>query len=481
MNASWNVTAVLKLLTVSMLTSCLLCGAAVAAEEVVSPKGEDGIIEQQEEPSSGWNLHVFSRQEYRLRTSTDPSERDQDIRLSLDFSAIDPSDRFGAELSMGFAYDLDGVPQKPSSIGFNSIYDENDPGWWFDIYTLALDYHSSGIVQLARAGRQVAPYGHPAVFDGVSFVLRPARKYLDLYLLGGRSVHFFDLDSDIFEDWLAAGGVVIRPMQDLHFELEYRFNLEKKQTPSNNGWPQYDKTDVTDHAFSFTGYYRYEDWLYAKAKVRTVNSDVAEASGSLHMNWTRYELGFQVDVKAQPSTLNEISEAEDPYFFVLGTSLPYIAYSAELNKAFSSTKGIYALNLGYEGRQLLKDNEQTFNRNYNRAYLLFSAVDIVVKGPFLSFVFERWADGAILDGNGLWTVGGSLGHDCRYLRAEVGSFYQRYKYTYYSDVDEIDSVRTVYADLKGKPLDWLAITARYELEIFDRYVHVVTVGLIQNY
>ena len=134
-----------------------------------------------------------------------------------------------------------------------------------------------------------------------------------------------------------------------------------------------------------------------------------------------------------------------------------------------------------QGRQLVDDDETPFNRNSGRAYVLFSAADIAVKGPFITAVFERWADGPAIDDDGLWSVGGSAGYDVERFRCEVGSNYQLYKYDYYLDVDERVHVRTVFADFKVKALDWLAVKARYEYELFDRDVHTVTIGLSQIY
>ncbi len=453
--------------------------AAVEKQEGVTNESSEQDIAPVPEDDESWYFRVYADQQYRLRTSTDPGETDQDLRLYLNFGAADPSDHFGADFSMGFWWDLDGDPNETNSTFVSAM--DNDPPVWLDVYKLSVDYHSDDILRLARVGRQVTLIGKDATFDGATLEISPVSPYFDIFLMGGRSVHFFELDQGIFEDWMAGAGFVVRPFRDLRLELDYRFTMEDFYIRTTPSGMEKESQDIDEHSIGLGAWYRYDDWFRLHAFMRSLNDAVSEAGGATHFEWLAQELGLDLAAKAQTTSLNEINEAEDAYASLLGESLPYVKFSADAWKGFTSIHGTYGLHLGYEGRYLTEDDETTFNRNSGRVYFLFTANDIGVKGPFITAVFERWADGPGLDSDGLWSGGGSVGYDIDVFRGEVGSHFQRFKYDYYLDVDERSDVRTVFVDLKGRVLEWLYIKGRYEFERFDRDVHTVTIGLSQVY
>lgn len=469
----------------------MVCSSGFAlAQEETPPAAQDEApvevgIDQAEvqdaadEDANDWNFHLYADEQYRLRMSSEESERDQDLSLYLDFGFTNPADNFGGDLSFGFWTDMDGEPGEDSSPSFADPKDSSFP-IWLEVYKLSLDYHSEGIVKLARAGRQVTEYGRDAVFDGVSLVLAPWKPYIEIFMLGGRSVHFFDLDSSFFEDWLAGVGTVVRPHKDLKLELAYRFSREETVADFGSVGAVDSKVHM-DHSAGLDIHYRYKDWFYLQAFMQSANEDIAEMGGKLRFEWVEKEFGVDVGAKAQPSTLGEITEAEDPYMSILGESLPFVRFNGDLWKAYTTPKGIYAFHVGYEGRQLTLDDETPFNRNFGRVYTLFSMSDIGVKGPFISLIFERWAEGPDLSDDGLWAVGGSAGYDVDVFRGEVGTRFDRFKYDYYLDVDEKMDVQTYFVDLRGRVVDWLYIKGRYEFERFDRDIHTVTIGLSQVY
>ena len=74
-----------------------------------------------------------------------------------------------------------------------------------------------------------------------------------------------------------------------------------------------------------------------------------------------------------------------------------------------------------------------------------------------------------------------MGYKNRFIRAEAGTWYQRFKYNYYRDVQEIDDVRTVFTSVTWKALDWLSVRARYQYEnLEDRDMHTVFLTLTQS-
>jgi len=451
---------------------------ATPADEASAPAAEPAVQSEAAAGEEKWSFRVFADERYRFRASAAPDERDQDLRLYFDFGAADPSDHIGTDLAFGFWWDLDGSPSEDAVTAFASPRDSGNDVW-FDVYRLSAEYHSSGVVELVRAGRQTAEHGKPLVFDGASVVLRPVSPYLELFVHGGRSVHFFEIDQGLFEDWLASVGVVVRPLPDLRLEADYLFTIEDRIIEANT--EELVKSDqTTDHEAGLTAWYRWE-WLNVKAYLRSLNDGLSLVGGDLRFEWPDKLAGVEVGAKAQPMTIDEATEASDPYLVALGKSLPFAKFHLDAWKGYQTCWGLYAIHLGYEGRQLIDHDAEPFNRNFGRAYVLLTGSDLGVKGPFVSLVFERWGDSPALTGDGLWTVGGSAGYDHPYVRLEAGTNYQRWKYDYYRDLNERADVQTVFVDAKGKLLGWLSLFTRYEFERFDRDVHTVVVGLSQNY
>lgn len=440
-------------------------------------------VEAAPKAASPWFMHLRADEWYRYRHTTkaaleNVAEKqaytDQDLRLRFDFDMTDPSDHWSMGWALDMMWDVDGRPgSAPNPLA--ETVDASGQDAWFNLYSLQAEYHSRDVLKLVRLGRQSAEYGREQVFDGATVVVSPLRPYLDLVVFGGHAQHFFEKDLKLLGDAgdvVASGGMVVRPLETLRFDLFYRYSREvDPEYPTRN-----------DSIADLTARYRYADWLYLKAALETLNKAVAETSGQVRVEWNPWEVGGQVEVKAQPATLYHVNEVEDPYSATLDRRLPNLAVRAEAWKAFTTRVGTYALHLGYDAHQLIDGAKQeAFNRNVGRVYALFTATDIGVKGPFVSAVFERWATGLNPGDTGVWSAGGSLGTDHRYVRAEVGSYYQLYKYDYLVDRREEAHVETLYLDLTGKVLPWLRVRARYECEWLDRVEHIVTFGLTQLY
>ncbi|MBN2358475.1 MAG: hypothetical protein JXR83_03420, partial [Deltaproteobacteria bacterium] len=137
--------------------------------------------------------------------------------------------------------------------------------------------------------------------------------------------------------------------------------------------------------------------------------------------------------------------------------------------------------LGGSGRHLLAGIEGPFNRNFGRLFVQATATDIAVRGPFANLTLGRDSDRFDLAGHGVWSVGGSAGYEAGWLRGEVGSSYDQYKYTYYHTVDEIEDVRTFYGELRVRPRGYLSVRARYQFERFAWDVHTLWFSLAQAY
>jgi hypothetical protein len=448
-----------------------------AVDEDAALGQEDNAVSADEEVAlAGWDLSLFADERYRFRRATDPTENDHELRLFLDLGVTDPKDNLGIDVSLGLWLDLNGEPIHTGP-ALASMRDSSQD-FWLDVYRLSIDYHTTNVLRLARVGRQPSERGKDLVFDGLAFIFSAVPKKLEVFVHGGRSVHFYELDQGVFEDFLASTGITYRPFSDLRFDLDYLFTWEdipQTYTPETS----VRKTDVAGHSVGFYGWYRYESWVQVKAGVRSLNDQVAEASADIRTEWQEQLFGADFRVKVQPSTLSEVAESFDPFFAVIGRSKPHARFSLDLWKGFDTVAGFYSLHAGYEGRQLLEGDEEAFNRNFGRLYLLFSAENIAQSGVFLTALGERWGDDLDLGANGLWALGGSAGWKNKIIEVGAGSLYQRYKYDYYQDVDERADVQTFFGEIKGTPLDWLRVYGRYEYEMADRDLHTLTVGMSQ--
>lgn len=440
-----------------------------------------------------WSFHFDALEEYRFRGATAvgprgsgdlateglPTEYDHDVRLLLQSVVRDPEDAFSADLSLALWADLDGRPRSGSSDELLSMFDAQDYVW-FDVYSLAAQYQTDGVLALVRGGRQTSQFGPATVFDGAHVGLRALKPYLEFFAFGGRTVHFFEVDTDIFEDWIGSGGVVIRPLKGLRFELDYRFLREDATVSLDAAVP---REELTEHNYGLTAWYRPLDWLYLKGWVRGIDDEVAEAGGMATFEWVEQEAGLTLMAEGQPATLRALTEQEDPFFAILGESLPHVRARADVWKAFTTGAGVYAVHLGWNGRILTEDDATPFNRDFGRAYLLATAEDIGVRGPFASLALEyHYTHADDFGEDGLFAVGGSVGWDREPVRAEVSTYYQRFKYDYFRDAQEVTDVRTVAADVRYRPWQFLSIRARYELELrSDRDVHTASLMLGQSW
>jgi hypothetical protein len=259
----------------------------------------------------------------------------------------------------------------------------------------------------------------------------------------------------------------------LRIELDYRFAAEDTTSENN----------IMDHSYGMAAWYRIADWSRIRGYLRGLNAKLSDVGGSSLFEWTDLELGMEVGVDAQLITLRELNELDDPYFAVLGESLPHVLIHSDIWKDFTTDAGIYSIHVGWNGRLLTEDEPTEFNRDYGRIYLLLQATDIGIPGPFASFIGEyhyTHSDPGLAE-DSLFTVGGSVGYDWKKIKGEAGSYFYRYKYDYYVDVKEMSDVRTFFGEFRYDPFNWLSMRLRYEYERFDRDIHTVTVNLAQTY
>ncbi len=453
----------------ALVVGALLPVLAQAAEP---PAAAPVAAEASAPAERGWSTSVVGREEYRFRTSPTPSESDHLIRLGLDVSAASPRDTFGLEASLGLWY----FPGESKPEDSTEPFGLSRPRERFslDVYSLNAEWRPGNVLRSLRVGRQETEHGPVGTFDGLSLALQPARG-LRLVAFGGRTAHFFELDQDAFEDWVASVGLELRG-ENWRLEADYR--LLKEDVTSADADGELTRLGVTDHSYGLAGWFRAGDWLKGKVAVRGVDSTLGLVAAAVRAEWVEQHLGADLKVDLQPMELRELNELDSPFFLTLGPSKPHLKARLDAFKAFPTSAGEFALHLGGSVRQLLEGEEEAFNRNLLRVYLLASAQRIAGTGLFANAVGQWDRSGG---GRGAVSAGGALGWDQRPLRAELGTAYHRYQYVYYQSPEELADVREFYGDVRVKVLDWLSVRARYSYQIFDRNLHTLTVSLVEAY
>jgi hypothetical protein len=416
-------------------------------------------------------------EEYRLRIASHalpsvgplgeapPSNRqiDQHLRLLGDGSISAAEDRFRAEVSGALWFDLDGGSAPGAASLFATQYDNARP--WIAAYQLSAEWRRDKALDHVRVGRQSSEHGMPVTFDGLSLGLRVLDRQLVLFGFGGRTVHFFESKPGLFENWLGSVGATYRPTGNLAFELDARIIQEQVLNVERSR-----RDTVTNGSYGISAALRNES-LYAKAFARGIDDRVSHIGGNFQFQNTDLRLGVDARVHAQLVTLGEIVESENPFFSLLGPSLPHARFRfdswKELQLGQESSLGLH---LGWRGRQLVDAPEQAFNRSTGALYLNARIDNFVERGLFVGGTAEANYVPRALTREWALAFGGYAGYFGDVVRTEVGTYFQQFKINYYQVAEELQNARTFYGAVSYRMLSWLDLRARYEIDIFDRYL-----------
>jgi hypothetical protein len=433
--------------------------------------------ESAEETESSWRANASLVEEYRLRIAhgalpatgalgvapAADQKVDHVARAIADAQVAGADDHFLGVLSAALWWDLNGAPPRGTPNLFASQYDGNQP--WWDVYTLSAEWHDAGALEYIRLGRQATEHGLPLTFDGAALGVRPMGPILSLFGFGGRTVHFFETDTGFFENWVTSVGATLRPTQQLRIELDSRLLREEVLNRDQSG-----RDRVTNHALGLSAAWR-SDTGYAKAYARALDQRFSHAGGALVLDFPSIGVGLDGRLDAQLVTLGELVESENPYYSLLGPSLPHVRFRLESYKNLAlgedTTLSLY---LGWKGRQLLRDRERPYNRNMGGLYFRPRLDDLVQKGIFVEGTAEYDYVPRIAGNQWSLALGGAAGYTGKTVRTEVGTVYQRFKINYFQRAEERLNTRTVYGLVGYRVLPWLELRARYEFEILDRYL-----------
>jgi len=449
----------------------------VQAEETASNAGPEISPDLDAEEAGQWTSSVSLLEEYRFRRAshvlaqTGPlgeaaavdDQLDHRLRLHADAQVDGMDDHFLSLLSGAMWWDINRAPPAGTADLFASQYDGSRV--WVAPYVLSAEWRDAGVLDHIRLGRQDTEHGLPLTFDGASLGLRPFGPALLLYGFGGQTVHFFETTPGLLENWVASIGGVLRPTPVWQFELDARAVQDQVDGPL-----QTSPVDLTTYSYGLTASTRTET-ITAKAQLRGIDEQLSHAAGTMLFYAPSAHVGIDTEIYAQLVTLDEIADSENPFYSLLGPSLPYVRHRFELSHELELPDDALWTNvLGWRGRRVVGHAEQPFNRNAGVVYLHTRIDDVFTPGLFFGATAE-W-DYVPSSPKEAWLLagGGTAGYDGRRIMTEVGTYYQRYKINYYQRVEELHNARTVYGSLGYRVASWLELKGRYELEIVDRYL-----------
>jgi hypothetical protein len=438
---------------------------------------------------SGWSANLWLSQEYRLRTAGSAStvaasplgeapaqdpKSDHDLRLTLDGTVLGPGERVAGTVSAALWFDLDGhLPEGRPDL-FADAHGWAQP--LFVIYALTAEWQRTTPLERLGLGRQQAAHGLPVTFDGGALDLRFLQRRLSLFAYGGRTVHFFEVDPGLLENWLLGGGAGYRVTRHIQIEVDSRYLHE---TVLALGGDRSKRVDTHSYGLALAGRW---DELSGKLFARGINRAFSHLGLKLHLLVPRAGMGMEGQAAAQLVPLGEIAESESPFYSMLGNSLPHLRARLETWKDFHlGEQAALALAVGTRIRQLLHDQPTRFNRNVNALYLRGDLNDLPWKGAFASITAEWNLPTQPSDSTYFFSLGGVAGHMTRTSRLETGTYFQRFKINYYRDVEELTSARTVFATASYRVLPQLEVRGRYVLEIVDRAIHSAYVTLREDF
>lgn len=464
--------------------AALLLWAPAAA----SRAGDDSVATVAGGTDPSWMVGGSAIEEYRGRfaASSDAGDADQaapagadhKLRLLLDGEAQNPQDTFAVQLSLGLWFDADGYhPYTPADLGSLVDYGRPVKPVWFDAFIAQAELHRLGRLRLLRGGRQVAEHGEPVVFDGAALEVSGAR-WLDLFVFGGRTAHFFETQAEVFEDWVGSAGAQARLGKNVRLEVDYRFSREDVLADASGP-----SQTVNRHGYGVKFDARNLGGWKGQLWVRGLDDALSRAGlrGRFDSPSRRFGAGMALEV--QPITLYQQNERDDPLFAILGPSQPNLRYRLDAWVAFEPAWARMVVRLAWNGRAVLSGPEGPFNRSFGRAALAFEARDLGWPGLYLDLSAEGHyltQDGALASD---WhmAAAGSIGYQGRRIKAEVGTAYARFRYDYYRSVREISDVRSFLGTLSWKMLDWFSLRLRYDLDWTDFWMHTVTVAAVQAF
>jgi hypothetical protein len=449
----------------------LLLAHAVEASAPVEDAGAEPFVD-------AW---LFADEGYRFRAAGAPSAGvagvDHDARLLLDGGARAFDGRVGIEVSGAAFWDIDGE----AGPGLSSVHDARGAvDVLVDTLALRMDDDGGALLRRASLGRFTVEEGWPVTLDGAAFALTPAQNAhaaWGVFASFGRTVHFFaapivlEQDVALGERWAASLGSDVVWRDGLKLQVDYRVLGEAAR-------------NAVTHSYGAALWRRVDDVVLVHLFGRGLDDELSHVGGRAHAAWapsTPWAIGMDGEIVEQVATLGEIVEEQDVFFAVLGVSHPHVRARLDsyVARPLDIVDGAGTLHLGGSVRQRLAGQDAPFNRNAARLYASADVDDVIVDGLFASLI-ASYDCATAGDDVGVAALGGSAGYSGDLVRVRVGTSWDRVKYTYYRDVGELIDVRTVFAAAEWRPWRALRVKGAYTLELADRAIHTLQLGLAHD-
>lgn len=354
-----------------------------------------------------------------------------------------------------FSADLDGGESK--SDVFRDILDSYDHTYNGRIYYLYADIKNPVIDKSnLRIGRQYLYSIETILFDGAKYEQQIGP--VESYAFGGLRVSQY---SSTYFDTVTGSGVAFRPFVDTRTTLDYVRIIDDEFIDDEVGLNLWQKIYED---FNFYGRY---------TLLNTLPKDFL-----VKLSWDKidWDANVQVSYYRFIHSLGEQSNNISPFFQLLGTLEPFELISVTGHKGFGEKFGISS---GYDYRRVLdKDDENSFNRNYNRTFLSFNVNNVLLQESRAAFMVEYWNVKGI---DHMVDLGIDYGKKIGKFDAGIGTSYSLYKYNfvgsndlqmimdseYTRDIEQKIDVRTYYLRLKYLLTKHSDITMRWTSEISD--------------
>jgi hypothetical protein len=451
---------------------------------LADPRADKTLIQAPTQTATNTTANFSLVQELRYRTANSglatpasplgnptQSNPDTDLRLTLDGEVRSIHERLRGQVSAALWLDVDGN----KSMGEPDLFAEAHDGRTRPVgvvYTLSAEWRQGSTLDYLRFGRQESTFGLPLTFDGGALGLSFWKRQLSLFALGGHTLHFFESQTGLLENWVGCAGAKYRPNANAYWELDSRFEHEAVRTdnPEATGW-------IQSHSYGLSFTARSEE-SWGKLFIRGLNRKASQAGAAFRLAIRSIAFGMDAHVRAQLRTLGEISETEHPFYSILGASLPHLRAQLELWKEIElGGNATLSLRSGWRIRQLLGYAERAFNHNSGGIYSQAAIHDLGFKGLFAYGILEwnylPWS----LSNDSFFSLGGAAGYTHRKFSFEAGTTYQRWKITYYRDALELQDARTLYGSVSIHALPWLEIRAHSSLEFVDRMIQSTYLSL----
>jgi hypothetical protein len=305
-------------------------------------------------------------------------------------------------------------------------------------------------------GRQYQYSVETILFDGAKYEQQIGP--VATYVFGGMRTSQY---SSTYFDTVAGSGVSVRPFMDTMTNLDYVRIIDDNYIDDEVGFNLWQRIYED---LNFYGRYTILNTMPKDFLVK-LSWDKIDWDASVQLSYFRFLHSI-----AQQS--NNIS----PFYQILGTFEPFDLISLTGYKGLGEKFGISG---GVDHRGVIdKDDENTFNRDYNRTFFSFMVNNVLLQESKVTFTVEYWNTKGVDHSADL-----GIDFDKKIGKFDIGAGtgYSLYKYNfdgssgleslldseYTRDIEQKINVRTYYMRVKYLLTKQSDVTLRWSSEVSD--------------